>query len=134
MGDIADMMIGGDLCEMCGMVLDGEGYGIPRYCSNECAKDRGYDGTASDGAGRYGKSNKHKGERPRDVISIKITYNGNKVFYATQNDSTFENAVDIAEYLTKYLEQALEITPRFKHPKMKSAQPKATDSTGGELV
>lgn len=123
MGEIADMMIGGDLCEMCGMALDGEGYGIPRYCSNECAKDRGYDGIASDGSGRYGKNHtKPRKRTPQDVVSIKITYNGNKVFYATQNDSTFENAVDIAEYLTKYLEQALDITPRFKHPKMTAQQ------------
>lgn len=117
MGEIADMMIGGDLCEGCGMALDGEGYGIPRYCSNECARDRGFDGIQSDGAGIYGKPSKTK-RQPQDVVSVKITYNGNKVLYATQNDSTFENAVDIAEYLTKYLEQALEITPRFKHPKM----------------
>lgn len=43
MGEIADAMIEGDLCEGCGMALDGEGYGIPRYCSKECADDRGAD-------------------------------------------------------------------------------------------
>lgn len=43
MGEIADGMIGGDFCEMCGVVLVGEGSGYPRYCSAECADDRGAD-------------------------------------------------------------------------------------------
>lgn len=119
MGDIADMMLEGDLCEMCGAALDGNGYGIPRYCSNECARDRGFDGVAPDGAGMYGKPDKPAKQFPQDVLSIKITYKGNKVYYATQFDSTFENATDIAEYLDKYLEQALGVKARFKHPKMK---------------
>ena len=41
MGDIADMMLEGDLCEGCGVALEGEGEGFPRYCSDECVKDRG---------------------------------------------------------------------------------------------
>ncbi len=41
MGEIADMMLGGEMCEMCGVPLDGEGYGAPRYCSKSCARDRG---------------------------------------------------------------------------------------------
>lgn len=32
MGDIADMMLDGTLCEGCGVYLPGEGEGIPRYC------------------------------------------------------------------------------------------------------
>ena len=43
MGEIAELMIYGDICEMCGVELAGEGYGIPRYCSEECADDRGAD-------------------------------------------------------------------------------------------
>jgi hypothetical protein len=43
MGEIADMMINGEMCEMCGVVLDGESPGYPRYCSKECADDRGAD-------------------------------------------------------------------------------------------
>lgn len=43
MGEIADSMIYGDVCEMCGVPLPGEGYGIPRYCSQDCANDRGAD-------------------------------------------------------------------------------------------
>lgn len=43
MGEIADMMINGDMCEMCGVPLPGGGEGFPRYCSEECARDRGAD-------------------------------------------------------------------------------------------
>lgn len=42
MGEIADMMLDGTLCEGCGEYIDDEGGdGIPRYCSKECAKNRG---------------------------------------------------------------------------------------------
>ena len=42
MGEIADMMLEGDLCEMCGCYIDDEGgSGFPRYCSKQCAIDRG---------------------------------------------------------------------------------------------
>lgn len=43
MGEIADMMINGTLCEGCGEALEGEAGGFPRYCSSSCAKDRGVD-------------------------------------------------------------------------------------------
>lgn len=36
MGEIADMMLDGTLCEGCGEYL-GEGMGFPDYCSDECA-------------------------------------------------------------------------------------------------
>lgn len=36
MGDIADMMLEGDLCAGCGVYLGGTGDGIPRYCSSDC--------------------------------------------------------------------------------------------------
>jgi len=35
MGEIADMMIDGDLCEGCGVAFDDEGQGFPRRCK-EC--------------------------------------------------------------------------------------------------
>jgi hypothetical protein len=44
MGEIANDMISGVACEMCGVYLeceDCEDNGIPAYCSLECAKDRG---------------------------------------------------------------------------------------------
>ena len=44
MGEIADMMIGGIMCEMCGTYLECdecEDMGIPAYCSLECAENRG---------------------------------------------------------------------------------------------
>ncbi len=42
MGEIADDMISGNMCECCGEWL-GEDSGYPMYCSNECAKNRGAD-------------------------------------------------------------------------------------------
>lgn len=43
MGEIAESMISGEMCEMCGVPLcdDCADMGIPMYCSKECAKDRG---------------------------------------------------------------------------------------------
>lgn len=43
MGEIAEMHLDGTLCEMCGEFLDGESPGYPRYCSKQCAEDRGCD-------------------------------------------------------------------------------------------
>lgn len=43
MGEIADSMINGETCEMCGVFLDGEPLGFPRYCSLSCAMHRGAD-------------------------------------------------------------------------------------------
>jgi hypothetical protein len=44
MGEVSEMMLDGTLCEMCGVYLEPEHYGgseeVPRYCSEECAKDR----------------------------------------------------------------------------------------------
>lgn len=39
MGDIADMMLDGTLCEGCGVYLEGEARGYPRYCSS-CKRER----------------------------------------------------------------------------------------------
>jgi hypothetical protein len=41
MGEVADMMVNGFLCEACGELIDGEEPGFPRYCSPRCAVDRG---------------------------------------------------------------------------------------------
>lgn len=40
MGDVADMMLDGTLCEGCGDFI-GDGDGYPQYCSPQCAEDRG---------------------------------------------------------------------------------------------
>lgn len=40
MGDIADMMLDGTLCECCGVYIPGEAPGHPRYCSAQCRADR----------------------------------------------------------------------------------------------
>lgn len=47
MGEIAEAMLGGECCEMCGEYLDCDEcaeMGIPAYCSIGCAKDRGASG------------------------------------------------------------------------------------------
>lgn len=44
MGEIADMMLSGVMCGMCGIYLDCEEcekLGIPMYCSETCANDGG---------------------------------------------------------------------------------------------
>lgn len=42
MGEYADMMLDGTLCECCGTFIDfDDAPGFPRYCSNQCARDRG---------------------------------------------------------------------------------------------
>jgi len=42
MGEIADMMLEGDLCATCGTFIDLDGGdGVPRYCSPQCARDGG---------------------------------------------------------------------------------------------
>jgi len=40
MGEIAESMLNGEMCEGCGQWL-GEDVGYPQYCSKTCAKDRG---------------------------------------------------------------------------------------------
>lgn len=46
MGEIADMMLDGTMCAMCGEFLniddpDHEPAGFPQYCSRQCAEDAG---------------------------------------------------------------------------------------------
>ena len=42
MGEIAEMMLDGTLCEACGCYMDDDGAaGFPRYCSEACARGRG---------------------------------------------------------------------------------------------
>lgn len=40
MGEIAEMMLDGTLCEGCGEYI-GEGEGFPRYCCDACARGPG---------------------------------------------------------------------------------------------
>lgn len=41
MGEIADAMISGEMCNGCGVYLDGEPVGFPAFCSQQCARDMG---------------------------------------------------------------------------------------------
>jgi len=43
MGEIAESMLNGELCEGCGAYLEQKGGGYPEYCSLECAAGRGAD-------------------------------------------------------------------------------------------
>jgi hypothetical protein len=39
MGEIADMMIDGTMCQMCGMFIEDGPLGYPGYCSEECKRE-----------------------------------------------------------------------------------------------
>ena len=39
MGELAEMHLNGTLCEICGVFLDGETSGYPRYCE-DCQKQQ----------------------------------------------------------------------------------------------
>jgi len=40
MGEMAEMMLNGFFCECCGVYLDGDEPGYPRYCSRRCLEGR----------------------------------------------------------------------------------------------
>jgi len=40
MGEIAEMMLDGTLCECCGSYIGRGSQGYPGYCSRQCAEDR----------------------------------------------------------------------------------------------
>lgn len=51
MGEIAEMMLDGTLCEMCGVIIiesDEAPPGYPQYCSKTCADDQGAPWTEGD--------------------------------------------------------------------------------------
>lgn len=50
MGECAEMMLDGTLCASCGAYIEGEGDGIPRYCSPQCRRDAGFDRPRTDRA------------------------------------------------------------------------------------
>ena len=39
MGEVAEMMIEGILCQMCGAYIDDDFGGFPRYCSKSCERN-----------------------------------------------------------------------------------------------
>lgn len=54
MGEIAEMMLDGTLCEGCGEYMDDDGAsGFPRYCSPECARGRGMDYIAPEARNKF---------------------------------------------------------------------------------
>ena len=73
MGEMAEMMLDGTLCECCGSYIDDHGgEGIPRYCSEQCAKDRGAEGYQVGGASYINRANPKKTNCPRCMKRVKI--------------------------------------------------------------
>ncbi|WP_159975804.1 MULTISPECIES: hypothetical protein [unclassified Novosphingobium] len=72
MGEYAEMMLDGTLCECCGSFIDMDGGdGMPRYCSNQCARDRGAHHALPNPTG--GKLNPGKTNCPQCSRRVKIT-------------------------------------------------------------
>lgn len=70
---MAEMMLDGTLCECCGSYIDDEGgAGIPRYCSDECARDRGVDDYETSGHHSASIPNPKKTNCPRCMKRVKI--------------------------------------------------------------
>lgn len=77
MGEIADAMLDGTLCECCGTCI-GDETGFPGYCSDQCAADRGLPpgGFAAEDRYQprlprfncYGANNNPKVAKPTDPI------------------------------------------------------------------
>lgn len=78
MGEIADLMINGDICEGCGCELDGQGDGFPRRCFGCGGRTRDFDPVAKqhpaqpisakllrtlESAARKGSGGEYDGER-----------------------------------------------------------------------
>src|SRR6185312_10679181 len=68
MGEIADMMLDGTLCEGCGEFMGDDGDGWPRYCSPDCAAARGMPYTPPDKRPKLNNPLRRvlAKERPRD--------------------------------------------------------------------
>lgn len=58
MGEAAEMMLDGTLCEGCGVYLDGDSPGYPRYCSARCAP-------ADEAVGKRSSKRKAKGDKKK---------------------------------------------------------------------
>lgn len=61
MGEIADMMLDGTLCEHCGTFI-GNPVGYPRYCCKQCALDAGAPWESDRPRRKHKKKKKSKGK------------------------------------------------------------------------
>jgi len=59
MGEIAEMMLDGTLCEGCGVFLSDEPEGFPSYCSAQCAHDRGATAAGAAAQSKAERQQKH---------------------------------------------------------------------------
>ena len=67
MGDVADMMLDGTLCEGCGVFMDGEAPDYPRLCA-DCAKDRRAEGRVVERNGPFWIDCGDKPEPPKAKV------------------------------------------------------------------
>lgn len=65
MGDIAEMMLDGTLCEGCGVYLEGEAPGYPRYCSRQCRSDRQHPDDRNAKAANIAAHEQRQGEKKK---------------------------------------------------------------------
>ena len=117
MGEIADMMLEGDLCEGCGVALDSQGYGIPRYCSNECARDRGFDGIQPDGAGTFKGKLKTNTGQPQNNLVINMTHEGRQLF-SDRKKLKYENVS--YQKSQQFAKEVRELAEKYFTPQEKS--------------
>lgn len=93
MGEIAEMMLDGTLCENCGDFI-GEGSGFPRYCSAACAKDRG---AATDGA-QVARPSHNATKAQRINTEREIAAGGIKKFNCDSCSKRFRYATALAQH------------------------------------
>lgn len=73
MGEYAEMMLDGTLCEGCGTYIDDFDAGFPRYCSKQCAKDRGADMLTMTRKERHAALNPARTNCPQCKKRVKVT-------------------------------------------------------------
>jgi hypothetical protein len=73
MGEIAEMMLDGTLCEGCGDYLGDGDEGYPQYCSPSCAKNRGatYSPLYPKPKKQKPKKQKPKKQKPKPKTNVK---------------------------------------------------------------
>ena len=83
MGEIAEAMLNGELCEACGEYI-GDGDGIPGYCSPQCARDRGADWWLEANGYQDAKPTKVEDQRPPKRFKCNVCGKGFRYDYALE--------------------------------------------------
>ena len=91
MGEIAEMMLEGILCECCGAALErnlkGEPPGHPDYCSEQCARDRGADWWLEAHTTKGKQINKRGAKKPFPCSSCKKRFGSEYSLKQHQKDT-----------------------------------------------